>query len=200
MDNPPPIDPALLADLIATTRAIQKSVLTANQIGNSRRPYYTETWAKEVADILTAVATTGEPKLLPKGDYDITTIKNRWYQGKDYLLEHLDPDKLYAGYNKCVSASIDRKRGVFIAPFKRTNSLGAIKIEPWKPRFEEFLETAVDGQMFERIGTGLCADDYTYLEDMLSPLADMFVWHCDIDHDILKVVRITQATAEELLK
>lgn len=181
-----------LAEIMALTKQVAESVLKANQVGTSRKPYYTEKWASRVAEILELVYTTGEPRLIPEGDFTASTITNQWYQGKDYLVRFMDPDKKYAEMLVAIGAEYQKKRGLVIAPRRRRGILAAVKIQPWKGKFEEFIETAAELQKFERIGVGLTQEDFDYVRDTLTPLSDMFVWHVDLLHDHLKVVRVSQ--------
>jgi hypothetical protein len=195
---PPGLDPDI-ADLLATTKGLVNQIKMSNEIGGVRRPYFTEKWAKEVGVLMKHVYTTGEPRLIPVGDLSTSTIRNQWYQGKEYLLQFLDPDKSYAEMDTVVAAEYIKKRGLLVSPRKQRGILQHIAIVPWRPKFEEFLETAVEMQMFERVGLGLTEDDAKYVNETLYPLSDMFVWHIDIIHDHLKVVRVTQEKVQEVL-
>lgn len=181
-----------LAEIMALTKQVAESALKANQVGRTRKPYFTEKWAGRVAEVLELVYTTGEPRLIPEGDFTASTITNQWYQGKDYLIRFMDPEKKYANMLVAIGAEYQKRRGLIIAPRKRRGILATVKIQPWRGKFEEFIETAEELQKFERIGIGLTQDDFEYVRDILEPLSDMFVWHMDLVHDHFKVVKISQ--------
>ena len=200
MTDPSPIDPNLITDLLKTTKEATDSILRHNNRGGNRKPYYTAKWAGYVGDLLTLVYTTGEPQLIPEGQNTAATIRNQWYQAKEYLLAHMDPENKFKEMDDCIAAEYVKKRGMIVSPKRKSGILKHVAVVPWRPKLEEFIETAAEMQKFERIGLGLTEDDAKYVNELLRPLEDMFVWHVDVLHDSLRVVRVTQEKLEELNK
>lgn len=192
------IDDQTIKELLATAKAATDSILRSNDRGGVRKPYYTAKWAGYVANILTHVYTTGEPQLIPEGENTKATIRNQWYQAKEYLLQHMDPEGKYREMDESISSDYANKRGMIISPKRRTGISRTVPIVPWRPKLEEFIETAVENQKFERIGIGLTEEDAKYVNELLLPLQDMFVFHADVMHDSLRVVRVTQEKLKEL--
>ena len=190
-------DNEILKQLLEVSQQLNTAIRQNNERDGVRKPYFTEKWALIAGDLMRHVYTTGEPRLIPEGDYTAQTIRNQWYQAKEYLLKFLDKSGEYKKMDEVVAAEYIRKRGLMISPRKRKGILQNVAVVPWRPQLEEFMETAVNMQLFERIGVGLTEEDAKYVNELLSPLEDMFVWHCDIKHDHLKVVRVDKAELEE---
>ena len=112
----------------------------------------------------------------------------------------MDPENKFKEMDGCIAAEYVKKRGMIVSPKRKSGILKHVAVVPWRPKLEEFIETAAEMQKFERIGLGLTEDDAKYVNELLRPLEDMFVWHVDVLHDSLRVVRVTQEKLEELNK
>jgi hypothetical protein len=183
------IDMEFLRAVAEENKNLLANLKKSNQIGASRKPYYTEKWAGYVKEIIDAIKETAQPRLIPIGDMSETTIKLQWYQGKEYLLDHLDPKGEYKALDDILVASPVKKRGLIISPVQRKGVMKSVVVQPWRPRLEEFLEVAQPLEKFERVGLGLAEEDVLWLKSLFTGLDDMFVWDVDLDHDVLLVIR-----------
>ena len=192
----PQPSPEELQDLLSQTRSVLDTLKKANHIGHVRKPYYTEKWAGEVKTIIDLVCENAEPRLIPEGGYTATTIRNQWYQAKQYLLDHLDPTGAYKEKDKLLTAEYVKRRGLIVSPHQRKGIMASVVVQPWRPKLEEYLEIAAPFQKFERVGIGLTEGDSLWVHGLLSPYADMFVWTVDVEHDIIKVIRKPDESTE----
>lgn len=186
---PNPADIEFIKALAEENKKLLSSLKKANQIGSSRRPYYTEKWAGYVKEIFLAIKENAQPRLIPIGDMSDTTIKLQWYQGKEYLLDHMDPTGEFKELDKILVASPSRKRGLIISPVQKQGVMKSVVVQPWKPALEDFLETAQALDKFERVGVGLSEEDLLWVKSLLIELNDLFVWDVDLDHDVITVIR-----------
>ena len=159
--------------------------------GGSYLPYYREDYAMELTKIIKAVITTGKPHLIPKRDQSFTTIKNKFYQAKKYLEEHLDADNTYKHiFATALDISSPQDRGILIRPKKERGVLKAYAVVDWRPELADFIANANPREKFERIGIPITAEDVAWIEDQLKGIEQFFL--TEINETAIILVRIDQ--------
>lgn len=113
--------------------------------------YYTEERALQVKKILDTLHHPNadglkEPLFIPAAGGTLNTLRTQWYQGKDYLLDNLDPDNHYKKLLALTEVKT-RQDGLFFRALtkpKNKNTLTdfMVAIPDWRDKLELFLETA----------------------------------------------------------
>lgn len=194
---------AKVAAIVKALETAKKLIDQSNTRGRTRLPYYTPKhaeWAKEIVD---QIVTSGEPHVLPIGDFTLNTQTQRWHQSTKYLVDHLDTeDGEYKSKLALIVASPSKKRGLLLSPKPEPGCLKAYAIKPWKPEFEKFLETAEEGDIREWIGIPFSPEDVKYVYEALVPYSDLFLWSMEPPYNpkALKIVRMTAEQAQQVLE
>jgi len=188
-------------EIIKGLELAKKLLDQSNTKGRTRLPYYTPQWAEWAKEIIEQIVTSGEPHVLPIGDFTLNTQTVRWHQSKKYLLDHLDPEGKWKSKLDLIVASQSKKRGLLLSPKSEPGCLKAYAIKPWRPEFEKFLEVAEEGDIKEWIGIPFTTENVKYVYEALLPYTDMFLWSMEPQHNpkALKVVRMTQEQAQQVL-
>lgn len=173
---PAPQPPAPQPDLEKTLdRLLKITELQAKSYrkGTSVHPYYTERVANEIKEVVDTVTTRGCPIEYYIHGVLQATVYNRWSQGKKYLLDHCDPEGVYATKLKLVK--IERtQRGVMVSPIPVAGILMETANTEWKRELDEFLADSTVPQ-FHRVGLPLTVDDLRYVASLIQPRESEFV-------------------------
>jgi len=186
---------AFLKSLTATLETVAKSLGKSKQIGTSRKPYYDELYGGYVRELIDKVVSSGQPHIIPVGDHTFYTIRAQWYQGLEYLVDHLDPT--YRNKCGCLKVEGNHKRGLTISPKPEKGILAAYAIVPWKKPLLDFIDEAQHRDKFERIGLPLTEDDINWVIAQLNPVKDLFIYN--IDERQIQIVRVDKSKLQNEL-
>lgn len=157
--------------------------------GTSYLPYYKEEFALEVAKVVRAVITTGKPHLIPKRDQSFSTVKNRFYQAKKYLEDHLDPDDTFKRiFTTALDITAPSERGILIRPKKERGSLKGYAVVDWRPELADFIAESKPREKFERIGIPITAEDVAWIAEQLKGIEQFFL--TEINETAIILVRM----------
>jgi len=171
------ISDAILAELARAASNFKN----AQYRGGSYLPYYKESTGLEVKRILDLVARTGRTWEVPIGEFTLSTIRQKWYQGLNWLLENADPEKRYADINSRLDVRAYSRRGLVIRPKAEAGILAAYaEDDKWKEEFLSFVQDSEPRQKFERYGIPITPEDILWINNLLAPIASRFVWSVDI--------------------
>lgn len=152
----------------------EKLLLEHRKAIKSSQFYYTEEQANNVKKLLDTLHTTKESLFIQAGDNSISTLRVKYYQGKDYLLDNLDPNKHYL-YLTSLTKVTTKPGGLLfsvrIAPKNKVSLLDFVVVIPdWRTKLEDFLETATPNQKFFLENLKLSDKDLTWISNQLAGL------------------------------
>ena len=157
----------------------------------SNAPYYREVFAQLAQKILDRIIQNGRPQIYYYKDFPTTspnTIYMRFNQGKQYLLDHMDPDGRYSSI--CQAISIDRRRGVGIVIALRKDildierqkgnldmlmpkELSTVNAIEWRDKMERWIEEGNPLVPFHIDGLALSPEDIEALNLELNALPNV---------------------------
>lgn len=188
--------PPELAAALSALNGLVTNLKKSTHSGNSVYSYYTEECAVEVKTVIEKLVSSGRPILLPLGDYSLSSVYNRWNQGKRYLKEHMDPDGKYAAILENIRATRAKSKGVILHLVAAQGAFAAaleLQQEDWRPGFRRFIDESEHGDVFERQGIALTAEDIEFCNQALQGVEHMFVY--EINQRGIRIMRYdTRAT------
>lgn len=180
-------DPKILADMQAMLQSLKK-ISAAVDGPKAARPYYTSKYAETVRDTVDRILDSGEVLFFPASDVQLETLKQQWYQGKDYLVSVLDPT--YETKVLKVEASIDKRKNGLVVALKPERGMVEPKLlTRWREELNEFLDNSEVQDKFVRQGLGLSDADVIWLYETLEPLKDIFAYDYELKRGIVRVIR-----------
>lgn len=164
-----------------------KAKLDKKEARTFHGPYYNKEHALEVKDYLNVLHTNRRSLKIVSSGLSINTLRLKFYQGKKYLLDNLDPEGKYKNL-------INRTKCITMADYlelhikQDTKVLYAETIE-WKPAFLDFIENAQLGTKFPcPDNIMLSNEEVQWIKDQLDPLSDLFIY--DVKPNKFLVIRI----------
>lgn len=170
----------------------------------SNAPYYREKYAIIARTIMDRIVKTKRQQMFYLKDFPgekSSTIKLRWYQGKMYLMDYLDPDGTYAAINQIVYCEVERGVGVKIT--LRNDLIDDAKADPeamlpkeimnnseeWRSKIDSYLtnDNETDALILED-----CALSNQEMEQLEVELGGLINISYIIRHDRIKIVKIPQ--------
>lgn len=182
----PQIEPEIHDGFDAMFRRVRKY---GTKAARAKWPYYAEEYANVVKKLLDNLATTKRPQIVRSEGIKIATIKSQYYQGLQYLLDYMDPDKRYDMIKNATKASTDHYNSTITITHKLsasrafdnavnqalTNALDG----GWRERFEDYIMTAKAGEKFHITNVILSDADVAYAKNMLVPVDELFFYRID---------------------
>ena len=177
----------ILQDMQSMLQSLRK-ISAAVDGPKAARPYYTSKYAETVRDTIDRILESGEVLFFPASDVQLDTLKQQWYQGRDYLVSVLDNS--YEAKVLKVEASIDkRKNGLVVALKPERGMVEPGVITKWREELNEFIDNSDTQDKFVRQGLGLSDADVIYLYETLEPLKDIFAYDYELKRGIIRVIR-----------
>lgn len=180
-EQPLPTPQELLARATRELRAMNE-IRSKSQSGGgrSRFPYYCDTAAAEVADIIDSVSAASPPQpfLWHSNSCTSSTLRCKWQQGLRYLIEHMDEDGEYKRLSDQLRIIMVAGVGLRICPI--ASNLNTRVLTPvddnWKRDFQEFLARSEANSVFERIVI-LPPEEHEWLWNLVNGEAAEFLSH-----------------------
>ncbi len=180
-------DPKILADMQSMLDSL-KRISAAVDGPKAARPYYTPKYAETVKETIDRILESGEVLFFPASEVQLDTLKQQWYQGRDYLISVLDPS--YEAKVTKIEASIDkRKNGLVVALKPERGMVEPAIITKWREELNEFIDKSELQDKFVRQGLGLSDADVVWLYETLEPLKDIFAYDYELKRGIIRVIR-----------
>lgn len=151
-----------------------------------KRPYYSATHAFEAKKIIDKLINDkASLRMLTQGR-SVNTMRIMYYDGLSYLLDHLDPDKVYCKAADLISCSTRRDELIF--SFKNTTVLSDLPVAPmieWRKPVAEFLDTRPEiGKKYHNTQVLLNKEDIDWLQQQMAGIEELFM-HRFSDREIL---------------
>jgi hypothetical protein len=177
-----------LGDIAASMERTLANLQNHNRRGKSNWPYYKQVYADEVMRTIEDVLTTGQPQMWPATVVTASTLWAKWSQGCNWLRDnepdsHELMDAVQATKLERVGLRITKRRGAHIPRhYAQVN---------WRPKFQAFLAESNHRDKLE-IAVPLTVDDIAYINNMMAPVAHLFI--TSIDDEGLLLVRYDRDT------
>lgn len=195
--TPDPIRPEeILNNLVslisnpAHREAFKKAIQTADgdYFGrNIDKPYYKKKYALGVKEVLDWMMEHKKPRKWVYADFPSTnkaSLYQKIMQGKEFLLDNMDPDGRYKKFDLCVKVDRKQKDALYFhiqyhmlnmansEDIEDLSKAGFVKSEElsWRDRLENFLENGKPGESFKKEGLALDESEITELETTLCTL------------------------------
>ena len=145
------------------------------RVGKSNRPYYRPQYAELVLDkILKPLINGADVVAVPIVDVSVSTLRNQWYQGSQYLTDHLDPNKQYKPLVDNTETYVQSKKLYF--RFRLTTHLGdAITEEAWRADLLNLIEKGKPGDGIDHRGLHLTDEDQKWAWQQLAGVEEYFI-------------------------
>jgi hypothetical protein len=173
-EKPAELDMQEIARLLLQTAHTFK---TSYYQGGSYLPYFNEKVATQIKRIVDEILHSGKPMLIPSTDVQPQTLRNKFSQGKDFLLKNMDPEGYYARAFDRITTNLSPKKGLIVRlrPDESLNS--ALVMEDWRPDFINFISNPQNiGAKFHRLGIYLEDAEIARIKTELEPLKNMFLF------------------------
>lgn len=169
-----------LAKLQATLQENNKLLKREAVQGTTNRPYYRETPARDLQQIIDNLVRTRKTQCLKCPEEMLfDTFRNKISQAKKYLLDQLDSDKYYLTlFNHIDMEHKERTRSTFIR--FRTTPMLSESVPDFAAELEDFIRHAVYEQIFERTGLDLTSGQLHHFNQVAADL-DEKVWATVVD-------------------
>jgi len=170
----------------------------------SNAPYYREQWAKVAQITLDRMISSGKNQVFYYSDFPESspnTIYNRFTQGKQYLMDHMDSDGKYKSLNQIIF--VKRKRGVGLIISLRKDLLEIEEskgnldrflpkeicesTDEWRDRMEEWIDHGNPNVPFVLSNIALSPDEIEALRLELNDLPNVAA---NITNNSIKLVKI----------
>lgn len=175
-DNAAPAAPKQDATaLLEKILAIQELQKKSYRKGSTILPYYNERQAKDVRTIISEVL-KGKIVSYSARELKVGTVYNKFQQGKQYLLEHMDPTGEWA--QRVERICLERKEHGILVKLKICPDIDIqVYDDSWKKDLEAFLDGRDMNSTFERTGLTFPLEDLRWAEGLLKPREAEFVWN-----------------------
>ena len=153
-----------------------------------RRPYYNLSQGQAVRKILEAIiAAPDKIQRIPGMGVKLTTIRQQWYQGVEYVLDNLDKDNRYKQLTQNLRTKLDHGYLTVFVTGANLVPLQATPMTNHRMNLENFIETAEPGDKFPDEQVLLSDEDVMELSSIMLGLEELFDYH--IDRTTIKVIR-----------
>jgi len=157
--------------------------------GTTNRPYYRETPARDLQQIIDNLVRTRKTQCIRcEEGMKFDTFRNKLSQAKKFLLEQLDPEKYYLTLFNHIDMEHKDRAGMTFIRFKTTPMLSE-SVPDFAIELEDFIRTAAYEQIFERTGLDLSSGQLHHFNQIASNLDDA-KWVSVIDKTKVLVARI----------
>lgn len=161
---------------------IEKLGSMTAQTSRGNMPYYNRSHAEWVRKVINEVLASKKHVFIPLGKLSPETLKQKWYQGRKYLIEVLSFDREMA--DRVVANR--KKDGLVVALRASAVFPEAAPIVDWRAEVLEFIQNSNHGEIRTWENIPINEDDYKWLENMLKPLG-IFVY--DIGINKIRILR-----------
>lgn len=162
----PTSDPRIAKGLEALGRDMAKAA-------HRKQPFYNEENAAFAKDLLDQLHKREVPiKVLAKG-MSVKTLRLKYYQGKRYLIDNLDPNKYYNSLSNATKCAT--YRDYIELHIKGEAVIITAEQTPWKEELLEFLSSSKSGQKFHK-QIIFSLEEMEWINSQLTAVKDLFIW------------------------
>lgn len=187
MQKTPSTPKTLLAEVLKEQPDYKEALMQVLDFVKTKKrrglPYYTPEYGTKAKELIDKLLKDRIPiKITRQGDGSINTIRQKFYQGAQYLREVIDKEYVKILQDiKC--QTFDDYMEIHI---KRKQSSTTGVSTPWREELINFLETEQQiGAKFHKANILLSEDEVTWIIQQLTPLNELFIFQVDTNEILI---------------
>lgn len=191
-----PVQDLLLLKVQAGLAAFKDNVAYAkNTNKNARGAYYNEALGLKILEIINEVHQAGRPKMIyPQGIQSVSTLRLKWYQGRQWLIDHF-------AHNKEINTLLNSVRckqkdtHIVIVPLDENGHAIVPRVD-WQTPFLLFISTPQELMTKFQHFDSFTINDIAWAREKVLPVRDKYL--LKMNEHMLLCLRMNQGAQDQL--